>query len=381
MAHFTWAIQGSMRRRFKYAPLILPRQRGWCWRAATTEGLHYIRNAAPTCAITYPQSRGLHHLKTLTITAALALLAAAPAQAAGIHAFKVPADAKGPAIDAMLWSPCPQPGKAIPVDGPITITGVRDCPLPDGRLPLIVFSHGLGGNSIGHHDTAEALADNGFLVVSFNHVLDSSADMSRSFGLAAMAQRPADVSRVIDHVLKTQGAHIDAARIGFFGFSRGGYTGLVLAGAVATPPWWARAFTRAANWWKGEQVPTILSGADARIKAFVIADPVNLFPDKASLQRITAPIQLWASQKGGQGVTPEEVSTIAGNLPRRPEFRIEPNSTHLSFIFPCSPQVMKVIRSDVCTDPPGFDRPAFHRALNERMLRFFRATLRSRDQP
>ena len=47
-----------------------------------------------------------------------------------------------------------------------------------------------------------------------------------------MASRPVDIIRLLDFMLhdwKDQAA-IDPARIGFFGFSKGGYTGLVLAG-------------------------------------------------------------------------------------------------------------------------------------------------------
>lgn len=37
------------------------------------------------------------------------------------------------------------------------------------KLPLVVVSHGRGGDSVGLHDTAEALADAGFVVAAINH--------------------------------------------------------------------------------------------------------------------------------------------------------------------------------------------------------------------
>jgi predicted dienelactone hydrolase len=52
-----------------------------------------------------------------------------------------------------------------------------------------------------------------------------------------------------------------------------------------------------------------------------------------------------------------------------------PNSTHMSFIFPCTRAFAKTNPPQVCTDPPGFDRTAFHTQFNAEVLRFFRAQL------
>jgi predicted dienelactone hydrolase len=113
---------------------------------------------------------------------------------------------------------------------------------------------------------------------------------------------------------------------------------------------------------------------DRRFKAFVIADPLTAFPDKASLRKVTAPILLWGSSTGGQGVTPQKVAAVADDLPTRPTFHVVPNSTHLSFIMPCPPEMAKAA-GDVCVDPPGFDRTAFHAAFNAEVLDFFRKNL------
>ena len=41
------------------------------------------------------------------------------------------------------------------------------------KLPLVVFSHGTAGWFGGHHDTAAALADAGFVVAAINHSGDN----------------------------------------------------------------------------------------------------------------------------------------------------------------------------------------------------------------
>jgi hypothetical protein len=97
----------------------------------------------------------------------------------------------------------------------------------------------------------------------------------------------------------------------------------------------------------------------------------GFFPDKDSLKNIKAPIQLWASEQGGQGVSPEDAAFLAKNIPSRPEFHPVPNSTHMSFIFPCSPAFAKTVPAFICGDPPGFDRAAFHRSFNRQILAFF----------
>src|SRR5580698_10009787 len=75
-------------------------------------------------------------------------------------------------------------------------------------------------------------SDGGFVVVALSHPQDSGADMSRADTLAALTERPADITRLIDYMLNAwpDRDKLDARRIGFFGFSRGGYTGLVVAG-------------------------------------------------------------------------------------------------------------------------------------------------------
>src|SRR5690242_4836408 len=169
----------------------------------------------------------------------VALFPAAAARAAGIRDLVIPADKNGPKILAELWTPCATPASQIVVDSdtwPVAIQGARDCVIPQKHLPLIVISHGLFGDRFSHHDTAEFLADAGFAVVSLNHTQDSvlSYNDKSVSDISPFLTRPIDIKRVIDWLMShpPAGLDIDWNRIGFFGFSRGGYTGLVLAGAV-----------------------------------------------------------------------------------------------------------------------------------------------------
>jgi hypothetical protein len=45
---------------------------------------------------------------------------------------------------------------------------------------------------------------------------------------------------------------------------------------------------------------------DRRIKAAVVADPLSVFFTAEGLAGITIPVQLWGSEKGGDGVEPHD---------------------------------------------------------------------------
>ena len=322
---------------------------------------------------------------TLLFFILVALFPFTAARAAGIRDFVIPADNRGPKILAELWTPCAGPAAEIVVDSetwPVAIRGLRDCTIAHKPLPLIVISHGLFGDRFSHHDTAEFLADAGFAVVSVNHTQDSvlSYNDKSASDISPFLTRPVDIKRVIDALLSQPpaGLDIDSNRIGFFGFSRGGYTGLVLAGAV--PDFHHPAFPCTekiplCQEMSGTDIAPHPAGYEPRIKAFVLADPLSFFADKSTLNGVKAPIQLWRSAQGGMGVTPESVEAIAQNLPARPEFHRVPNSTHMSFIFPCTAAFAKTNPPPVCTDPPGFDRTQFHAQFNAAVLGFFRTQL------
>ena len=317
------------------------------------------------------------------IAACLGLVATL-AQAAGFRSIDVPADASGPALKGAVWTPCAAPAREFAV-GPYTLAGVRDCPIPGDRLGLIVVSHGFGGNYLGHYDTAEALADGGFVVVALNHPDDTTSNKDPIANAAALVDRPTDVKRLIDFMLGAwpDAARIDPQRIGFFGFSRGGYTGLVVAGAT---PDFQHAHVRCPDP-KAPMCAPPRAGQpgpawthDSRVRAVVIADPLSVFPTQDSLKDVKVPLQLWASERGGDGVLPEDVAAVARDLPVRPDFRVVPGTAHFAFLAPCQPWLARLV-PPICTDDAGFDRVAFHQRFDAEVLAYFRAHLAPGSKP
>ena len=306
-------------------------------------------------------------------------LGATLAHGAGIRAIDVPATAEGPALEGAVWYPCSQPSGEVNLRKFI-LPGVKDCPLPDGKLPLVVVSHGRTGNFVGHHDTAEVLADAGFIVAAINHPGDTVTDLSRTDDLSIYIQRPDDIKRLVDFMVGNSAlaSSIDRERIGLFGFSRGGYTGLVVIGAN---PDWAQTIifcqqftTRICDQIRAKEFPAQPLTHDPRIKAAVIADPLSVMFTADSFAAIGIPVQLWASEFGGDGVLPHSVDIVDRGLSSKHEYHVVPNAMHFSFLAPCSPALAKAV-PQICADATGFDRVAFHGQFNADVLAFFQTQL------
>ncbi|MES2249146.1 MAG: dienelactone hydrolase [Pseudomonadota bacterium] len=319
-------------------------------------------------------------LHRLALLAALCV-SAAWSHAAGFSFIEVPADKDGPALRGAVWTPC----EAAPGEiafGLIAISAAKDCPVAGTGLPLVLMSHGSGGSFLGHHDTAAALADAGFVVAAINHPNDNFQDMERRGHLSTFAARPVDMRRLADHMLKMWPgrAKIAAEQVGFFGFSRGGYTGLVATGAVPDFKLGLRFCTPASKIPFCGQIQRQELPAppvrDARIKAAVIVDPLSFF-DAEGLKQVTVPVQLWASARGGDGVTLDDVEAVRRHLPSAPDWYVPANTAHFAFLAPCAPAMAKAL-PEICSDAGGFDRVAFHADFNAKVLAFFRQHLASK---
>ncbi|WP_026433559.1 alpha/beta hydrolase family protein [Paracidovorax oryzae] len=309
------------------------------------------------------------------LLASLCAVLAPDGHAAGLAFIDVPADAQGPALRGAVWSPCATPAAPIALP-PLVLQGVRDCPVAGSHLPLVVMSHGTGGSALGHHDTAQALADAGFVVAAVHHPGDNFQDLSRQAKLSAFTTRPQDMRRLVDYMLGRWPGRAALAPqwVGIFGFSRGGYTALAVAGAQ--PDWALRRDLCPA----GSPLPLcreIASGAvppatppDPRIRAAVVVDPLSVF-NARGLRNVRISLQLWASELGGDGVTPESVRAVRDGLPTAPEWHVARGAAHFAFLAPCSDGMARQA-PEICRDGPGFDRTAFHDSFNAAVVAFFR---------
>jgi len=270
--------------------------------------------------------------------------------------------------------------------GPFTISATRGSAPAPGSYPLIVFSHGTGGSNLGHHDSLTALAQAGFVAAAVEHPRDNYRDDS-GFGTdLQVTGRPHHIVALIDGVLADPivGPLIDRGRIGMAGHSAGGYTSLVIAGAVPNFAL-AKAYREAVAFDPYRQrsdavkdprrKPDLQIIADPRVRAIVLMAPaIGYAFDKAALENIRIPVRLYrlsADEMLPQGWHGDRIAQL---LPVSPEYVVLEGAGHFVFLAPCS-WTLALTAKQICTDPPGIDRAAIHEKLNSEMIAFFRRSL------
>jgi predicted dienelactone hydrolase len=308
------------------------------------------------------------------------MLATAPALSAGFERVTVP-DPDGPPLEAGIWYPSEAPTSSQPL-GLYRQSVATDGAVAGRRLPLIVISHGSGGSFEGHYDTALALAEAGFVVAAVTHTGDNYRDQS---GFIRVENRPRHIKALVDYMLAAWPHRdlLDPARIGMFGFSAGGFTALVAIGGVpdmtrvasycaAHPDEWA---CRKAKEYRADRSAPVAFVHDPRIVAAVIAAPAigySFTPE--GLAGIKASIQLWRGDSDEVLPHPRHAQNVYDGLPTKPEYRVVPNAGHFAFLAPCTP-ALESIAPEICRDPAGLDRAAFHREFNPAVVAFFKAKL------
>jgi predicted dienelactone hydrolase len=317
----------------------------------------------------------------------LLTLVAAPALAVGFEQVTVP-DPDGPPLEAGIWYPSEAPASPQPL-GLFVQSVAAGGPVAGRSLPLIVMSHGTGGTFEGHYDTALALAEAGFVVASITHTGDNYRDQS-AFG--RVETRPRHIKALVDYMLAAW-PHLgllDPSRIGVFGFSAGGFTALAAIGAVPDmtrvapfcaghPDDWACNKLRELR--GGPPSPPAPPAAfvrDPRIAAAVVAAPaIGYVFTPEGLSGVKVPVQLWRGDSDEILSHPHHAQNVYDGLPIKPEYHVVPNAGHFAFLAPCSAGLQSVA-PDICRDPAGFDRAAFHREFNAAVVDFFNAKLPSR---
>jgi predicted dienelactone hydrolase len=322
-----------------------------------------------------------------TAVFAAAMLGATPALSAGFEQVMVPDPGNAP-LEVGIWYPSKDATAPQPL-GLFQQTVANNGAVAGHGLPLIVMSHGTGGSFEGHYDTALALAEAGFVVAAVTHTGDNYRERTQ---VGRLENRPRHIKVLIDYMLASWPRHdaIDPARVGMFGFSAGGFTTLVAIGgtpdlttiapfcAVHADDWACRMFkerniTIAVAAAAGQPAPNWVH--DPRIKAAVIAAPALGYTFSAkALAAVTVPIQLWRGERDEILPHPNYAQTVYDRLPVKPEYHVVTNAGHFAFLAPCTPALASLV-PDICHDPEGFDRVAFHREFNAAVVAFFAAKL------
>lgn len=319
-------------------------------------------------------------------------LAAPPAFNAGVIRLTVESEAAP--FDTVVFYPTREdevPWQA----GPFTVEATRNAsPIPDKRFPVVLISHGRGGGPLSHRELAAALGRAGFIVVLPTHVGDASGYPRSPTQAQILIDRPRQAETALNAVLADSrfSAIADASRIGMIGYSAGGYTALVLAGAK---PDFAYASAYCANHDDPGSCPRSANNkstddgqfkaavsadllawqppVDRRLKALVLMDPLAMMFSAGRLYAVRIPTMVYRPQDDSHLGSARNSLAVVSGLPTPPAVHIVPGN-HFVFIDPC-PALVAANAAMICQDEPGTDRAEVHRRLDRQVVAFLRAKL------
>ncbi|MGL5389701.1 MAG: alpha/beta hydrolase family protein [Serratia sp. (in: enterobacteria)] len=296
-----------------------------------------------------------------------------------------------------IYYPTSAQGQPQQVGGRPVFAGTSalpDAPPATGHFPLLIISHGSGGNNSSQAWLASALAQQGMIVIAANHPGSTSGD-SIPVKSIELWQQTRDISALIDAMLKdnTWQPRINPQAIGVAGHSKGGYSAIsVIGGQVALKDFIAgcQRQPRSPNclFYAGVNKESLSASAfdanytDARIRFAIALDPGMVpYLQPASLRKISAPLLIIAAQHFMPGNDPEtlgaeSLATYSGQQPIKAI--VLPGSNHFDFLQLCTPAATEILAEEgeafICGSAPA-ERERAHRQAIAAVLAFIQPWL------
>lgn len=276
--------------------------------------------------------------------------------------------------------------------GPFDVEIARNAPIQRGNHKLILFSHGNSGFYRNHYLTAQALADAGFVVVAPQHEADYLIGGPQT--AQALDHRYLELATALNAIVTDPefGDHVTTETVHGLGYSLGGATILLAAGAEfasdrATQHCRQHRQSDAAFCEDQGRIYRLMESFQHNVNLRKISDPFQNAP------LINGKVVLVAPVYQGVGLTPPPFITaltvfaIEGDLIAKPKFHAYPlleaisrdipsdlqtlSGHHYAFIAPFPKWLTEEEDIPVAKDPKGFDRSAFLKELNERIVAIF----------
>lgn len=248
-----------------------------------------------------------------------------------------------------------------------------------GPHPLIVISHGYGGTWRNLSWLAADLAKQGYVVAAPNHP-GTSAFHRDPLQAAQLAQRPHDLSRVIDALSANSAlaGNIDEERIAAMGHSLGGWTVVAMAGGRFDNALFKEACRMYPILNACSLASTLDLGnagleksmQDRRIKAFISLDAgLARGFTPLSLEKIAIPsLIIGAGTDVGDMPVALESGYLQAFLPKAGSNYVEiSDAMHFSFLQRCKPGAVEILASEkqgiLCKDGGNRSREEIHRQV------------------
>ena len=302
---------------------------------------------------------------------ALAVLAVPAGADVGHTETRIEVDHRDVPVPLHLWYPAQEgtPAEAIGRNAMFVGTEAHpDAPPLPEPAPVVLLSHGSGGNAAGLAWIATALAERGMIVAAPNHPGTTSGDSVPARTIMPW-ERARDMIAVLDWLTRTppEGLKVADGRVATLGFSLGGHTALRLLGAQVSKD----AFIAYCEGndaldcgWLAEGGVDLRSieaplyegrDRDPRVTAAVAVDPALAQAMVGpSLEAIEAPVLLVSL--GARGALPAafDLDAAADALPHARRHFVE-GAVHFSFLGACRRLGRIVIgaveREPICADP------------------------------
>lgn len=327
-------------------------------------------------------------MKTLIASVSTLLLSANVSMAeprSGMTDLSFEAAWHGRAVEGAVWYPATTGGTAeLFGENPVFhgVEVLRDASLAPGAYPVVLLSHGLGGNIRSQGWLAAGLAERGAIVVAVNHPNSTSRDFDMLRGLDH-GTRARDLSAALDWLEADPrfSASIDHARVMAAGFSFGGWTALSLGGVTgdldAYTAHCADAGTKSTHCAdiarEGIDLSSLnaatwnASYADPRVTAIAAIDPALHWGLTAeNIAALRAPALLIGLGEGIDRLfaTDFTASGFDKLLPAARPVILSPAS-HFAAIGLCKPAGAAILAEEgevypICTDTAGADRSRLH---------------------
>ena len=291
-------------------------------------------------------------------------------------------------LEVVVWYPTEQTGPSEEVGGNIAFVGTpvhRDAVPASGRHPVLLLSHGYGGNWRNLNWLAQAMVGQGYIVAAVNHPGTTTRNKQPAQA-QALWSRPQDMVRMLDALIASPllAGRIDETRIAAAGHSLGGWTVLRLAGGQFSPARFIKdcklhpalggcKLTHTLGIDRPEAAERLAASQhDARIKAVISLDlglARGFTPQ--SLAGINVPVLIMSAEADSDDVPAAlESGYLTENLPAGLTRAVSvTGATHFSFMQLCKPGAAALIEAEapgegvVCRDGGDISRATVHQRL------------------